>query len=793
MSPSRFVRTENNVFYLESLQVPVPSISPEVSHHILVVDRSGSMWGDIEKLKQSIEQALAVEDYSGGGAQVSLISFSTHGDVTLHWSKVAVEDVMKLDGPFIKQLRAIKATFLTGISQGLNLALEQVDLNQTTGITLFTDGYANSPSSYAENQAMDTFVRKAQEHPGLFLNCIGYRDWCDWPRMNAMSNALSGKTIKAKSFKDVLDAMKDTQALLSGNVRPAIVVPAPADANVMNMAVNRSTGQVNAAFGELALRGVGENDQVDIYAVLKAPTTYSLPKGVTVIPTEEAYLFGAVATAYTSSQDLRTAKDLLFASGNKTLWTDHQAAMTPSSLSAMLTDLSSWVVAGNNTNYEMGRNTRPQYNLFDLANAINGLPARSLGLATDAFYAVYRRRSIKRVAGSREEDGSVIPPKAKLQSRDGRVYIRGVEFNTTDASVQLATASAVDLYKLTHDANGAETSAQIVREIEYINLDKLQDFRTYILVSSGERNVEVVPLEVYTQQAWEALKVFLIPSKQKDFTPGKVIKIELKRFAMEANTTPTVDDMLAGLTRQRPAQAAVKALSAMQDKGEASPYTAEQVAALKEVHLSPALYFSAPTHTHYADKDDAVAKGEIDAFTRYRVYFGTTDILNAGAFKSGNAFLARRYAVTDSSGAAVPKPKLDTYLQGASYAVKPPGRAKDTAGDLLMAQVFDDILLNGPRLSNAEVVAQLGAQKATVKAVDDDLQGLVMEIGCTGLLPTVVEAAMKRYEPEDFATKFGVKLAKAEQEGIFYVADNGLVISIVPDTSWYTVKVADAA
>lgn len=781
MSQSRFVRTENNVFYLQHLSVPTPVVTPEVTHHILVVDRSGSMWGDIEQLKQSLEQALAVESFTNEAVLTTLISFSSHGDLTLHWSKVPAEKVMELSGPYLKEIRGIRATYLTGMSQGLNLALEQVNPTQTTGITLFTDGYPNHPSSYSENQSIDRFVAKAGEIPSLFLNCIGYRDWCDWPRLNAMSNALSGKTVKARSFRDVLDAMKDTQTLLSGSMRPAVKVDAVP--GTMLMAVNRTTGQVNSTLGDLTLRGLGESAQMDIYAVQKAEATYSIPKGVRVIPTEEASLFGALCTAYTSMQDLRTAKDLLFASGNKTLWEEHQSAMTPSSLSAMLSDLSLWVQAGNNTNYEMGRNVRPKFNLFDLALAINSLPPQSIGVATEEFYASYRRRSLKRVPGKREEDGTVIPPAAELVARTGsHVYVRGLSFNTSDASVQLETVRKMGLKNL--------ATGEVVDEVKFVDVTGLKEFRTYTLISSGERNVETIPLEVYTQLGWESLCPFLIPSEvAKGFKPGGKIRIPLKKFRMDTDSAPSTEELMSAFYTRLHAEVQVKALSAMQDKGAASSYSPEQVEALKGLHLTQALYFSPPTMYPFVDREEAIAKGEIDSFTRYKVNFGSTDILNSGAFKSGNAFLARRYAVTTADGTPMPKPKLDGYLQGDQYSLKG-GKGKDTAADILMAEAFDKILLTPERMSNGEIVALLGNQKAVVQKANDLFQSLVMEIGCTGLLPASLDAVTTRYEPEAFAAKFNVKLKKAETEGLFFVADNGLVISIVPETSWYTVAVA---
>lgn len=779
MSLNRFIRTESNVYFLENRETPTQAVpEPEPTHHILVIDRSGSMWGDIDGVKASIEQALAVESLMHSQVLTTVISFSTHGDVTLHWKGIPADQVTQLNQPYIKILRGIQATSLTGISQALNLALAQVDLKQTTGITLFTDGYANSPSSYSEIQSMEAFTKKAAEAPALFMNCIGYRDWCDWPLMNKMSNALSGKTVKAASFKDVLDAMRDTQALLSGTMRPTLKVSAVSGASLF--AVNRTTGQVNAALsGDLSLRGIGGSDVVDVYAVRKADATYSIPKGTPVVDKDEAYLFGALATGYTSLQDLRSAKELLFSSGNKTLWEDHQAAITPSSLAAMLSDLSSWLKAGNNGQYEMGRNTRPKHNLFDLAAAIGGLPPKSLGIPADEFYKQYRRRSLKRIPGTREADGTLTPPKAETKSRDSHVHVRGLEFNTSDASVQLETSEAVDLYDL--------ATGKIVREVKFVPLDNLKEYRTYTLVSSGERNVEILPLEVYNERAYDALLPFLLPSEATGFTPGKRVRIKLKKFRMDTDDSPTASDLLAAVKSRMEAEARVKALSAMQDKGEASPYSTEQVEALKELHLSPALYFSPPTTYEYTDREEAIRKGEIDSYTRFKIYFGTVEILNSGEFRSGNAFLQRAYAVTEANGTSNPKPKLDGYLKGDQYTLKPPGKSKDTPADVLMGAAFTEILGASPRLSNDDITAKLKDYKKTVDAANDLCQGLVMSIGCTGLLPSELEKTLTRYEPEAFATKFNIKLGKAEQEAIFFVSAEGLVISVMPETSWYTV------
>ena len=777
----RFIRTASNVYYLSPVTIPTPSVEPEVTHHIFVVDRSGSMWGDIDGLKSSIEQALAVESLMHSNVETTLISFSSHGDVTTHWTHVPADKVTELSGPYLKELRSIRATCLTGISQAMNLALDHVKDGQTTGITLFTDGYANDPSAATENKSLDAFVRRASTgFPNVFVNTIGYRDWCDWPRMNAIASALSGRCVKAGSFKDVLNTMRDTQALLAGRVRPAIRIKG--DTESFAFGINFATGQVNSApiGDDLILRGVGADDQIEVFRVVKGEATYNLPKGVRVIDADDAYLAGALALGFAGMGEIRPAKEILFASGNKTLWAEHQSAMTPTSIAALVTDLSAWTKAGNNDGYEMGKNTKPKYNLFDLADAINALPSRSVGIDTDAFYSAYRRRSVKKVAGTREADGSITPPNAELVARDGaRTFIKGVAFNKADASVQIDTEKAVWVKRL--------SDGKVFHEVEFVSLDGLRDYRSFTLISSGERNVDVLPIEVYTKEAWAALTPFMIPSQAKDFAPGDKAKIELKRFRMEAETVPTPDEMLSAITDRFTATAETKILSAMQDKAAASPFTPEQIAALKDLHLTPALYFSAPSTVHYADKDEAVRTGKIDSFTRYKINFGTVEIPSTDEFRSGNAFLDRRYTV-EVGGVAVTKPKLDTYLQGATYTVKPPNpKAKDTAADAVMAKVADAILLNGPRLSNDQITDRLRDAKKRAEKADLVFQGLVMEIGCTGLIPSEIEKVATRYEPADYAAKYGVKLGKDEQEGIFYVLANGIVISITPEVSWYTV------
>jgi len=776
-----------SLFYLSPL--PFPKVSkpePEVTHHIFVIDRSGSMFGDMDSLKSSIEQVLAVETLLNPNVLTTLISFSSHGDVTLHWSRVAASEITVLSGPYLPILRSIRATYLTGISQGLNLALTQVNPGQTTGITLFTDGYANDPSTAQENIALDTFVQEVKDnHPAVFVNCIGYRDWCDWNRLGSIANTLSGKCVKARSFADVLSALRDTQALLSGYVEPPIEFPAGHEQQYI-LAVNKTTGQVNMskAGEKLIYRGASVDDAIEVYKVTAVAATPRADRGHTAIPAANMSLAGALSLGFLYLNDIRTAKEILFSSGNKTLWNNHQASITPSMLAGMASNLRAWVQSGNNAAFVMGRNVLPKHNLFDLVQAVSSLPNNSLAINTTEFRKIYRRRSIQRVIGTRQEDGTLIPPNTFLRPLPmSPCFVRSMEFNVSEATLQLNTVRVCDL----QDANGQSVLPSIPYAPQLIH-----DYSSFTLLSSGEWNVKWINVILYKKQAYTALRPFM-RSKVGPYKSAMEVSINLTQFRAEASADSDFAEKLGDIISARNrALVDAKLLSAMQSKEETETFSAEQVAELRKYHLTPNLYYSPPTTTHYTNWEQAVREGKVDSYTRYRVHFGTLSILDTDDFRSGNAFLDRRYIVT-LNGEQVKGPKLTSYLQGATYTLKPPGRGKDTAADNQMARVADFILLTGHRLPEREIEACLDDAKVRQIAANALLRPLVVEIGCTGLLPSFLESQAKRFTADKFAEQYNVKLGKNQKEGVFFVLPNNLtpddpvVISVVPENAWYTV------
>jgi hypothetical protein len=58
---------------------------PNIAHSSIIIDRSGSMYSDIESLKENLIKLLTLEEYNNSQLIVSLISYSSQRDVTCHF------------------------------------------------------------------------------------------------------------------------------------------------------------------------------------------------------------------------------------------------------------------------------------------------------------------------------------------------------------------------------------------------------------------------------------------------------------------------------------------------------------------------------------------------------------------------------------------------------------------------------------------------------------------------------------------------------------------------------------
>jgi hypothetical protein len=198
-------------YVVEDHLPPAPVPQRQMSHHVVVVDVSGSMYGEISNTRSIIEKVMTVEEFANADQHVSLISYSSKGDVTVHFDHVPVKKVLATGSSYVEQIRSLRAKALTCASQAFELALSLVRKDETTAITLHTDGFFNDPTPLSEQRTFDALIERARPVRNLFVNAVAY-GYADFPLLSKIANAVSGKAVRASSTKEVFEALHDTSA-----------------------------------------------------------------------------------------------------------------------------------------------------------------------------------------------------------------------------------------------------------------------------------------------------------------------------------------------------------------------------------------------------------------------------------------------------------------------------------------------------------------------------------------------------------------------------------------------------
>lgn len=780
--------------------VPTPTAVKQPTHHVIIIDRSGSMYCDLPDTKAMVEKLLTLGEFNDPLQKISLVSYSSQGDVKLHFAKVTVEDVLRADSPYLKEIRSIQVTGLTCISQSLTLAQSLVDDADVTCITLHSDGYANDRSPAAERTAIVAAVEVLAKRPNVFVNTIAYRESSDFTLLSCVANMASGVCVQAKSIKQVYEALHTAQATLAGNMAPALVMAKAGDYTVF---CSSSAGKVLGSNADMIVRGLKDTDDKAIYRFefVDEVTAGSLsdadPKAVL-----------AYARAQVSEGNINAAKYALC--GIKSdLLPKHYRALVAGEVAAMAADIEQALftgTVGQTANYGLASNGP---SVLDVLGVLSKY-AKSLRVNTKTLNAHYKRQGVKRIAGTREADGSVTAPLFDLKTGGDYAEVLSFDFNRNTATVNLLTAKKAELVQT---SNGA-----VISEVAGIDVTGLKDYRNFTIVGDGNICTPILPLKISDKRCHKALVDMGVVSG--DFDPNADVEVNLgslalidfdKKFALADN----VFARLANLT------AAQKVLTACV-KEASDAFTAEQIADLKAHYLSSSLYFSGPTTTHYADLQAALAKGEVDTRLSYKIEVGALASLTAlGKLPSANAFLDRRFTLA-LAGTQTDKPKMTSVLDtDAVWAEKVLGpRIKLTKVDDFLFPIFKSFLLDGGKgafadilinegIDPAELLAALSGTSGEAKveailnasrAVSEKLEGiyhgevspLVFYVGATGLVPDDLGA--KAHTAEQVEAQWPeLALSKDEKEGLFYVLPNGLLLTVFIKGEYYTTAAGLAA
>jgi Mg-chelatase subunit ChlD len=784
-----------------------------VAHSVIVVDRSGSMYGAMADTRDTLLKLLTLDEYAQFDIVVTLISYSSEGDASCHFERAPIREIMKPGSKYQAEIRKLQVTGATCISGGLKLALEKIQPDELTAITVHSDGYANDPSANAEAATLMTLVAGLKS-TDAFVNTIAYTDYSDFRLLNRLANAGSGACVKAGNIAQVYNSLYSSTKVLGSAVTPPIDVPLEKGFDYQ-VFVSRSAARVNGTAGELSIRGLKDEDDAVVYKYRKLTRAeYDKLDAPEAQTTEAVFAF---SRANLADGNLNTAKYALASTFDATLALTHSRALTNNQSAAFAADLDTLLllnpneIAGHTVLTEVPVNRR-----IPLLNLVKILDAHRSGFVINrkALADVYVRRGLKRLQGSRDDGGKLVEPtlKTEFAGEDEYLPITSFDVNRNTATMNLMLVRKV---RLVPAAGGAP-----ITSIAGIDLGGLTTFNNYTLIGDGELNIPYFKVKISDPKLFAALQkegVLLLdsaPAAAHDPAAEYTLRLDdlpvVPAFAGTLNLTGVFDEL-----------ARLKVLSSLCGahlKEESAELTPEQVEELKKHYLSKSLYLNFPTTNPYTDLKQALAEGSVDTRTSYKIDVGDRTILNLSKLHSANKFLDRMYEVVGPDGKPLDKPAFEDVLDGnVTYKHKQlSAKLKVTKVDDFMKGLFDDFLGLKSTGQAVKVLEGVGAGKlaAVVKAraggtqpakkefvealadahrkLDDrgeevfqsKLSPLVFYVGATGLLPD--EADAKALSAEQLQAKYPeLALSKDEKEGTFFELGD-TILSVYAKTEYFS-------
>lgn len=785
-----------------------------VAHSIIVVDRSGSMYSALAATKDTLLKVLTLDEYAKYDLIVTLISYSTSGDVKCHFERVPIREIMKKDSKYQKDIKSIQTACLTCISQGLRMATEKLKDNELTAITIHTDGYANDPSSTSEAATLMKLCNDLK-NKDAFVNTIGYGDYCDFRLLSKVANAGSGSAIKAGKIADVYSSLYNSTKTLGSSVTPPLEVALPKGA-AYQVFVSRSGGRVLGSTETLSIRGLKAEDDAVLFRYTKLTKAEYDKLDAPVEQTSEAVF--AFAKANLAEGNLNTAKYAMGSTYDATLVGSHARALTNNQVAAMATDIDSLLTGDpNQLSTHTVLDQVPVNKKIPFLTLVNLLDANrgNFVINRKALTDVYIRRGLKRIPGERDkETGKVTEPTLKTEfvNEDAYLPISSFDVNRNTATMNMMLVRKVNLVP----AAGGKP----ITEVAGIKLDNLSTFNNYTLVGDGELNVPFLKVKISEKSLYEkllhegVLEIDGTPPTKFDKDQEYTLRLDQLPIVPPFEGTVNLDGVFDELMRLK----VLSSLCGAHLKEEAADLTPEQIEELKKHYLSKSLFLNFPTTTPYKDLNEALSDGSVDTRTSYKIDIGNKSILNLSKLHSANKFLDRMYEVIGADGNPMEKPAFEDVLDGnVTYKHKTlSAKTKVTKVDDFMKELFDDVLGLRPNGKAVKVLEAVGAdklaaivkdrakgkqpaRKAFVEALaearkkldartdavfSEKLSGLVFYVGATGLLPDEIDA--KAQSADQLAAKYPeLAFSKDEKEGTFFeVGDT--IISVYAKTEYFS-------
>lgn len=779
----------------EEVKVESSTSSSDGRHHVLVVDRSGSMASDVASLRETILKLATAEELRG--TAVSLVSYSGEGDVRVHARRARGLDSTHVAG--------VQATGLTCASGALRVVadlLTSEPVGSAVTVTLHSDGYFNDPSPQAERAECERIVSDLRSRYGIVLNTVAHRAGSDFTYLAKLANLGGGACAQAAGIRELDAALRRACEAVSWRSTPTKVSAADdgyalvVDPSVRSIVLSASWA--DASTGAQAWR-------VSKRGASRTATPSS---------TDGTRLALALARGLVGLGRVTEAKRVALGQCLGAL-RRHARALTGPEVAEFAADLELLVFDASDAELclRVPPDPAPVGPTLPEALAVLAKHARGVRVFYDGLVTRYKRRGLKRVPG-RWDGGALVPPKVVAAPRragatgsDGWLDVVSVEQNRQSATVNLTVSQPIELVQ-PRDRSGITANGQRLGEVAGVSLEGLRQYRSFTVVGDGERCLDALPVRVVDRAAHAALRS-VFPELAGKFDPTACVSLDLTRFPLVLGgepEAPRAEDVLRVLRLT-----VLQRLLAAGLRGESPTLAPEQVRALAEVHVTPSLHFSPPTCYPWPDLKEAQRAGKVDARLRYSVVFGAAGVLGTDDLYSANEYVQRRFAVERGS-AAVEKPTaLDVFTRtdaGAARGWVTPKemskRVKLGPVDDLTMPVYEAVLAAtglpfGPR-QRQPLLALCGlaperdltdpAQRADLLRAAEDaleeawarLRAATYHVGASGEVPESWGPALSADEVE----QRGYSVPKSARDGLFYALPGGALAAVYAREALYS-------
>ncbi len=777
-----------------------PSL-PSATHHIIIVDRSGSMYYLMKNLRSVLIDSLASVG-NQSNIHVSMISYSSEGNVTTHFVREPLSTVNKADSKPQREIRNLSTGGLTCISQALEDAQALIQEGEPTAVTLHSDGYANDDSSYSERRELDEILPEFKA-AGVPVHTVAHSSYSDFQTLNRIAKETGGSCSFARETAHVLEPIAKNTASLGGEL---VSVPVSIESADYLVVVDPSTRRVLSSKSDMLVLQVSDPSALQVLRFSEIDKS-AYNRGTQLDQSSdvaEHLPIYAYSMASLSEGALNDAKYALISTRNESLINEHYRALVNEDLALMAAGLNKYIF--DNGRLIQSAEFGLQQNGTDLLNLSLFLHLHRQAITVDIEHlrSVYTYRGLKTIPGYRDANGRHIKPEyaTKPKSNDPFQEVVGVEINKNTANINMTVQQPVHLCE--------NTSAQkIISSVEGVDLDELKEYRAFTLVGDGRLNVPTLKLKFAKASAFNTFKFLGIVSGT--FSADQIHVIDLQSLPM-VPTSLKFEDLKNTFNLVAGGRLLSLILAAML-KGGSTTLTGTQIKALRSYGISASLNVNIRSCNEVADLDEALDEGKVDKRPSYNIDIGTTQIQNIKDFRTTTKILQTFYKVngkTKSKWTDVWDPSSTIEKKKLSKRTKVSTADEfsvDLVDQLLGLKAHDGLqdLLAGLEVTGHEDTLRAltgrtykmdtfradveAFQEAIEDAVDSiyakQISPLVFYIGSTGLIPDEYKAT--RYDAEALLALYPhLKIDKGERDGSFFVFEDD-IISVYMEDEWISI------